>query len=63
MVDNVIVTVTVKEGVPASKHLKTPKQIKKGKGVRLPQKGKNQRDYSNELLDDYFENDDDGAFE
>jgi len=63
VVDNVIVTVTAKEGVQASKPLKTPKQNKKGKGVKLPPKGKKQRDYSNELLDDSFDNDDDGAFE
>jgi hypothetical protein len=38
VVDNVIVTVTTKEGIPTSKPLKTPKQNKKGKGSEIAPK-------------------------
>lgn len=59
VVDNVIVTVTAKEDVPASKPVKPPKETKKTRIYRLQHKSQKPKSYPNEFVNDYFDDGDD----
>lgn len=62
VVDNVIVTVTVKEDAPVSKPLKPKKQTKKPHFSQKNPKDKKPKKYADEFMDDYFEDGDSDEF-